>query len=70
MGNTLYAIMKALVLMLSSNLTPEQFREWADIAIEAAKKKILESETQADDDFLLPFIEMLDKAFGKTDDPV
>lgn len=67
MSTTLYAILKALILMLSNSLSPAQFRDWADAAIELAKEKIRESETPVDDELLLPFIEMLDKAFGHTD---
>ena len=65
MPNGLYFILKTLIGLLSSALSPELFREWADKVIEAAKDAVAKSETQVDDELLMPLLELLDKAFGK-----
>jgi len=63
MPSGIYFVLKALIGLLQSALSPEMFKEWAHDAIQMGIKKINESETQVDDALLKPFLEMLDKIF-------
>jgi hypothetical protein len=66
----LESMLKTLLGMIIAKLSPEMLKGLLGTGLEIAKKKIKESETQWDDDIILPFMEVLYRTFcADEDDP-
>ena len=66
----LESMLKTLLGMIVAKLSPEMLKKLLGSGLEIAKKKIIESEAQWDDNLILPFMEVIYRTFvADEDDP-